>query len=149
MNDYMYLFTVFIAMGAVTAAERLLPFACSSWLRKQRWVGVVGNFLPLAIMVLLVLHASTGSALARGGLPVPEAAGVFLTLIVQWFVKKPLLSIFAGTAVYVILVNSLLSSIEPSLQFVTVRQLRSDNKRLGGSARFPPQKVKLGAHTNN
>lgn len=25
MNDYMYLFTVFIAMGAVTAAERLLP----------------------------------------------------------------------------------------------------------------------------
>lgn len=26
MNDYMYLFTVFIAMGAVTAAERLLPF---------------------------------------------------------------------------------------------------------------------------
>ena len=54
MNDYMYLFTVFIAMGAVTAAERLLPFACSSWLRKQRWVGVVGNFLPLAIMVLLV-----------------------------------------------------------------------------------------------
>ena len=86
MNDYVYLFTVFIAMGAVTAAERLLPFA---------------------IMVLLVLHASTSSALARGGLPVPEAAGVFLTLIVQWFVKKPLLSIFAGTAVYVILVNSL------------------------------------------
>ena len=42
MNDYMYLFTVFIAMGAVTAAERLLPFARSSWLRKQRWVGVVG-----------------------------------------------------------------------------------------------------------
>ncbi|MBS1330108.1 MAG: branched-chain amino acid ABC transporter, partial [Parasutterella sp.] len=31
----------------------------------------------------------------------------FLTLIVQWFVKKPLLSISAGTAVYVILVNSL------------------------------------------
>lgn len=56
MNDYVYLFTVFIAMGAVTAAERLLPFACSSWLRKQRWVGVVGDFLPLAIMVLLVLH---------------------------------------------------------------------------------------------
>ena len=104
MNDYVYLFTVFIAMGAVTAAERLLPFACSSWLRKQRWVGVVGDCLPRAIMVLLVL---LGSALARGGLPVPEAAGVFLTLIVQWCVKKPLLSIFAGTAVYVILVNSL------------------------------------------
>ena len=103
MNDYVYLFTVFIAMGAVTAAERLLPFACSSWLRKQRWVGVVGDFLPLAIMVLLVLHASTSSALARGGLPIREGVGVFLT----WFVKKPLLSIFAGTAVYVILVNSL------------------------------------------
>lgn len=49
MNDYVYLFTVFIAMGAVTAAERLLPFACSSWLRKQRWVGVVGDFLRLPL----------------------------------------------------------------------------------------------------
>ena len=78
MNDYVYLFTVFIAMGAVTAAERLLPFACSSWLRKQRWVGVVGDFLPLAIMVLLVLSEE------------------LITKIVE-----------TGTAVYVILVNSL------------------------------------------
>ena len=56
MNDYMYLFTVFIAMGAVTAAERLLPFACSSWLRKPRWVGVVGNFLRLAKMAVSYTH---------------------------------------------------------------------------------------------
>lgn len=138
MNDYVYLFTVFIAMGAVTAAERLLPFACSSWLRKQRWVGVVGDFLPLAIMVLLVLHASTSSALARGGLPVPEAAGVFLTLIVQWFVKKPLLSIFAGTAVYVILVNSLFAKGGQPLQFVTVRIAPSSDKRLMSGALLRP-----------
>ena len=106
MNDYMYLFTVFIAMGAVTAAERLLPFACSSWLRKQRWVVLwavssARHYGPFGSARLDRLSTRPWRS------PASEAAGVFLTLIVQWFVKKPLLSIFAGTAVYVILVNSL------------------------------------------
>lgn len=106
MNDLSYLFIVFIAMAAVSAAERMIPFAASSWLQKQRWVKPMGDFLPLAVMVLLVLHSSTESALARGGLPVPEAAAILVTLILQWFVKNPLLSIFSGTACYVMLLNA-------------------------------------------
>lgn len=106
MKDLSYLFLVFLAMTAVTATERFLPFAAASWLSKQRWVKVVGSFLPLAIMVLLVVHSSTESTLARGGLPIPEAAAIFLTLTLQWFVKNALLSIFCGTACYVVLLNS-------------------------------------------
>ncbi len=63
MKDLSYLFLVFLAMTAVTATERFLPFAAASWLSKQRWVKVVGSFLPL-------------------------------------------LSIFCGTACYVVLLNS-------------------------------------------
>ena len=107
MNDLTYLFAVFLAMAAVSAAERMIPFAAAEWLKKQVWVKTVGQFLPLAIMVLLVLHSSTDAALRHGGLPIPEAAAIVLTLILQWFIKNPLLSIFCGTACYVLLLNSL------------------------------------------
>ena len=47
--DFGYLMLVFIAMAAVTFAERALPFAASKWLQKQRWVRDLGDFclLPL------------------------------------------------------------------------------------------------------
>ena len=63
--DFGYLMLVFIAMAAVTFAERALPFAASKWLQKQRWVRDLGDFLPLAIMVLLTVHAATDAAVAR------------------------------------------------------------------------------------
>lgn len=107
MDNYVYLFSVFVAMGAVTAIERGLPFAASNWLQKQSWVKSVGNFLPLAVMVLLVLHSSIDAAKHHEGLPVPEVVAIFLTLLLQWFLKNSLLSIFAGTACYVLFLNTL------------------------------------------
>ena len=107
MNDYGYLFATFFAMMIISFGERALPFAAGEWLQKQKWAIVVGKFLPLAIMFLLVLHSSTGAALAHGGLPIPELAAIVATLVLQWFWKNALLSIFTGTLVYVVLFNSM------------------------------------------
>ena len=106
MNDYGYIFGVFFAMMIITFGERALPFASGEWLKKQKWALILGKFLPLAIMFLLVLHSSTAAALAHGGLPIPEFAAILATLVLQWFWKNALLSIFAGTLVYVVLFNS-------------------------------------------
>lgn len=108
MQDYSYLFLVFIAMGIVSFAERALPFIASGWLKKQRIVAHIGDFLPLAIMVLLVVHSSTGAALSHEGGPWIEIGAVALTCVLQWFLKNSLLSIFAGTAFYVVLINGLI-----------------------------------------
>lgn len=107
MNDYGYLFTTFFVMMVISFGERALPFAAGEWLKQQKWAVVLGKFLPLAIMFLLVIHSSTGAALAHGGLPIPEFAAILSTLVLQWFWKNALLSIFSGTLVYVILFNSL------------------------------------------
>ena len=107
MDNPIYLISVFLAMAAVSAFERMLPFAASKWLLKQTWVKTVGAFLPLAVMALLVLHSATGAALSHEGLPIPEISAIFLTLLLQWFVKNPLLSIFSGTACYVLFLNFL------------------------------------------
>lgn len=106
--DFGYLMLVFIAMAAVTFAERALPFAASKWLQKQRWVRDLGDFLPLAIMVLLTVHAATYAAVARDAAPTPEVVSIAFAFVLQWFLKNPLVSIFAGTALYVAWVNGYL-----------------------------------------
>ncbi|MBQ8829761.1 MAG: AzlD domain-containing protein [Burkholderiaceae bacterium] len=108
MQDYGYLFLTFLVMGAISFFERALPFFASSWLKKQKLVSDLGDFLPLAIMVLLVVHSSTDAALSHNGLPYPEVCAIAITVLLQWFFKNALLSIFAGTALYVVLINGLI-----------------------------------------
>lgn len=103
--DTIYLLSVFVAMGLVTFAERALPFVAAKWLKKQRWVGSLGAFLPMAIMVLLTVHSAAGAASSRSSLPCAEIAAIALTILLQWFFKSSLVSIFAGTALYVAAVN--------------------------------------------
>lgn len=103
--DTLYLAGVFASMAAVTFVERALPFVASKWLQRQKWVKSLGAFLPMAIMVLLTVHAATDAAVARAALPGPEVASIVLTFVLQWVTKNPLLSIFSGTALYVSMVN--------------------------------------------
>lgn len=105
MQDYSYIFCVFLAMMAVSFAERALPFIAGDWLKKQKWVASLGDFLPLAIMVLLVVSSATSAALGHDGYPIPEISAILTTVLLQWFFKNSLISIFAGTAVYVAILN--------------------------------------------
>ncbi len=106
-DNTIYMLAVFAAMAAVSFAERALPFAASSWLRKQKWVRSLGDFLPLAIMVLLTVHAAAGTPISRGELPWAEVCGIAIAFGLQGFLKNALLSIFGGTIVYVAWVNDL------------------------------------------
>lgn len=118
--DFGYLMLVFIAMAAVTFAERALPFAASKWLQKQRWVRDLGDFLPLAIMVLLTVHAATDAAVARDAAPTPEVVSIAFAFVLQWFLKNPLVSIFAGTVLYVAWVNGYLP-FDAKIHFLRLR----------------------------
>lgn len=101
-----YVVSAIVAMGVVTFALRALPFVAARWLQKHSVVRQLGEFLPLAIMTLLVVHSAAGSAQQHTGGPWPELAAVALTVAVQWFRRNALLSIVLGTALYVLLRNS-------------------------------------------
>lgn len=105
MNDMTYLLGVFVAMMLVNFALRALPFVLGKRLMSLRWVSDLGKFLPLSIMTLLSLHATVGAAQAHAGWPVPEIVAILLTVALQWFLRNPLLSIFIGTASYVVILN--------------------------------------------
>ena len=105
MTDNLYVVGVIIVMGLVTFALRALPFFAGQWLQKHPLVHQLGEFLPLAIMALLLVN-STLAAMGENpsGLWV-ELAAVLLVAVVQWFSRNALLSIVLGTGLYVLLRN--------------------------------------------
>ena len=101
-----YVVSVIVAMAIVTFALRALPFVAAQWLQKHSVVQRLGEFLPLAIMTLLVVHSAAGSATEHAGWPWPEALAIALVALLQWKHRNALLSILAGTCVYVLIRNS-------------------------------------------
>jgi branched-subunit amino acid transport protein AzlD len=102
MIDSGYALGVIVAMGVVTFGLRALPFIAARWLQKVALVQGLGRFLPLAIMVLLVLHSARGAASADASGPWPELLAVALVMAVQWLGRNALLSIAIGTGAYVL-----------------------------------------------
>ena len=105
MIDSRYLIAVIVAMGLVTFGLRALPFVAAQWLEKHPIVQRLGQFLPLAIMTLLLLHSLAGSASEDPSGPWPEVLAVVIVVLLQWRKRSALLSILVGTAVYVMIRN--------------------------------------------
>ncbi len=107
MNPAHVLLALAAAM-AVTFALRALPFVAAQWLQRHGFVRRLGDFLPLGIMTLLVLHSGAGAAAADPQGPWPELASVGLTVLLQWRLRHPLLAILCGAALYLVWRNGLL-----------------------------------------
>jgi branched-subunit amino acid transport protein AzlD len=105
MIDTTYALGVLAAMAAVTFGLRALPFLAARFLQSHPLVQRLGRFLPLAIMTLLLLHTLVGSAKENPSGPWAELAAVATVMTLQWWRRHALLSILAGTALYVLLRN--------------------------------------------
>ena len=105
MIDTTYALGVLAAMAVVTFGLRALPFLAARWLQSHPLVQRLGRFLPLAIMTLLLLHTLVGSARQNPTGPWAELAAVATVVALQWWCRHALLSILAGTALYVLLRN--------------------------------------------
>ena len=106
MIDGLYVVGVIAGMGAVTFALRALPFVAAHWLESHPLVRKLSLFLPLAIMALLLMHSLADAARQDPAGPWPEGVSIALVLLLQWLRRNALLSILAGSVVYVVLRNS-------------------------------------------
>jgi branched-subunit amino acid transport protein AzlD len=101
MDNY-YLLGVFAAMGVATFITRALPFVVLSKVTSHPVVDRFGRSLPPMILVVLVCFGLVSleiESVDRGGLSVLSLSVV---IALHYFFKNPLLSIVAGTGVYVI-----------------------------------------------
>lgn len=98
--------SIVLVAGLVTLAIRFAPFLFFSGRRQvPEAVRYLGRVLPPAIMGTLILLTLRQVDLFAGSRGLPEAAGILVTVVSQVTKRNTLLSIAAGTTVYMILIR--------------------------------------------
>ena len=105
MTPVQQFLTLGIAAG-VTALMRALPFLVFSGRRQPpRFILWLGNQLPRAVMVMLVIYCLKDESLIRAPFAVPALLGVAATVGLHLWKHQMILSIAGGTAVYMLLMR--------------------------------------------
>ena len=96
---------IIIVTAAVTVFLRAFPFLLfSSGKKCPPVITYIGKILSPAAIAMLAVYCLCSTyrskSFADGGWGLPEAAGCIVVIVLQYWKKNPLLSIFAGTAVY-------------------------------------------------
>lgn len=90
-----------------TAITRFLPFILfPDEKRTPKYIKFLGNVLPYAVMGMLVVYCLKDTQIMTSPFGIPEAAALIVTAALHIWKKNTLLSIAAGTAVYMILVQA-------------------------------------------
>jgi len=97
-------------MAAVTALLRFLPFLV---FRPDRpippYVVYLGHVLPAAIIGMLVVYCLRDTRLTAAPYGAAELLAALTVVLLQVWRRNSLLSILAGTAVYMVLVQAVFS----------------------------------------
>jgi branched-subunit amino acid transport protein AzlD len=102
-----YVVVAMLAMGLVTLFCRAAPFLFFSRRRPPAVLDYLQRYLPPMIMTILVLNCFKGVRLDRAPHGLPELAAAVTTALLQLWKRNVLLSIGAGTALYMILIRIL------------------------------------------
>ena len=105
MNNTHAIATIAVC-ALVTAVLRFLPFLIFGENRTTPPViAYLGKVLPFAIMGMLVVYCLKGVSLASAPFGIPEAIGCAAVAGLHIWKRNTLLSIGAGTVVYMLLVQ--------------------------------------------
>ena len=91
--------------AVVAVLPSLLPFALFSTGKTPRAVSYLGKVLPPAVIAMLVVYCLKDMSFASAGSFVPQIIASAAVVLMQLWKKNTILSIVAGTAVYMILVQ--------------------------------------------
>lgn len=98
---------VLIAVCAlVTAALRFIPFLIFGGKRKTpQFINYLGKVLPFAIMGMLVVFCLKSTSVTSFPYGIPELISVSVVAGLHIWKRNTLLSIIAGTVIYILLIN--------------------------------------------
>ena len=89
-----------------TVLMRFLPFVIFSPKRPTpKYIQYLGKMLPGAIFSMLIIYCLRNVSLFSGSHGLPELIAIAVTAALQRWKRNMLLSLFAGTALYMLLVQ--------------------------------------------
>ena len=95
-----------LIIALVTAALRFLPFLVfPDGKKRPRIITYLGTVLPYGVMVMLVIYCLKGVSLLAWPHGLPELLAILAVVGLHLWKKNTLLSIFGGTAIYMVLVQ--------------------------------------------
>ena len=103
--DKLHAAALVAVIAAVTIALRFAPFLLLRGRETPKFIAYLGRVLPYAIMGMLVIYCLRGTSFAQPGTWLPQAISVALVVGLHIWKRNTLLSIIAGTACYMILVQ--------------------------------------------
>lgn len=105
MPDTGYIALLVGVAAALTWALRALPFAALAPMRHSAVVRYLSLHMPLGVMVMLALYTVRDAPEATGRQQLWLLIAILVTVGLQLWRRHALLSIFAGTAIYVALMS--------------------------------------------
>ena len=105
MPDFHAVLTIAV-IALVTAGLRFLPFLIFGENRETPpLIAYLGQVLPYAIMGMLVVYCLKDVSFVSGSFGIPEALGCAAVALLHIWKRNTLLSIGAGTVLYMLLVQ--------------------------------------------
>ena len=100
-------FLIVLTVALVTAALRLLPVLLlgKQGRRLPEWLLSLSRTMPAAIVGLLVVYSLRFTQFTASPFGIPQAAGLAVAVLLQYWKKNTLLSVFAATACYMVLIR--------------------------------------------
>lgn len=93
-------------MAVITLILRVLPFLLFPEGKKRpAFITYLGSVLPYALIGMLVIYCFKGISFTQGSHGLPELIAAIAVVLLHLWKKNTLLSVFGGTAFYMILLN--------------------------------------------
>ena len=102
MSDIRVLILIAV-MALVTMAIRFAPFVIFNGKETPEYINYLGKFLPYSIIAMLVVYCLKSVSVLDKPYGFPEFIGVIIVALLHIWKRNTLLSIVAGTVLYMIL----------------------------------------------
>jgi branched-subunit amino acid transport protein AzlD len=111
MPDTAYLAAAVAVSAAVTWGLRALPFTVLGPMRASRTVGYLADHMPAGVMVILCAYCLRSLPVAHPVQLLGPLPALAVTIGLQLWRRSALLSILAGTVVYVVIASTVLARL--------------------------------------
>lgn len=111
MPDHRYILTGILLSAAITWTLRAAPFAMLARMRHNPLLEHVGRHMPVGIMMILVVYTLRDVHPTSWAQSLPVVAALAVTVGLHLWRHNATLSIFAGTAVCVVLSSAVAAGL--------------------------------------